>query len=162
MNKTIHGKSILSNIHLTLSSGKIYGFTGRNGSGKTMLFRALSGLMSIDSGTIIWNGKILHKDFSVLPGLDIVLENAGLYPSVGRLSIPGGRRTHLSAGRSRRKTKALKYIMPGFIIAAASLGRPKCCLLFRLIRQHFIKFPRNRGRANLRVTPSPPRQAGLR
>lgn len=82
VNKTIHGKSILSDVHLTLGSGNIYGFTGRNGSGKTMLFRALSGLMSIDSGTIIWNGKILHKDFSVLPGLGIVLENAGLYPNL--------------------------------------------------------------------------------
>ena len=56
ISKTIRGKKILSEISLELEGGKIYGFTGPNGSGKTMLFRALSGLMSVDSGIIRWNG----------------------------------------------------------------------------------------------------------
>lgn len=80
--KKIHGKTILEDISLRLSGGNIYGFAGRNGSGKTMLFRALSGLMTVDSGTIMWEGKELHKDFSVIPNLGIVLENAGLYPDL--------------------------------------------------------------------------------
>jgi ABC-2 type transport system ATP-binding protein len=80
--KTIRGKVILSDISLCLYGGNIYGFMGRNGSGKTMLFRALSGLMSVDSGAVIWNGKVLRRDFSVLPSLGIVLENAGLYPNL--------------------------------------------------------------------------------
>lgn len=82
INKTIRKKVILSDVSLNLESGKIYGFAGRNGSGKTMLFRALSGLMGIDSGSIVWNKKTLHKDFSVLPSLGIVIENAGLYPNL--------------------------------------------------------------------------------
>lgn len=82
INKTLQKKVILSDVSLSLEGGKVYGFTGRNGSGKTMLFRALSGLMQIDSGSIIWEGKILHKDFSVLPSLGIVLENSGLYPNL--------------------------------------------------------------------------------
>ncbi len=82
INKSIRGKVILSNVSLSLKSGNIYGFVGRNGSGKTMLFRALSGLMGIDSGSIVWGGKTLHKDFAVLPKLGIVLENAGLYPNL--------------------------------------------------------------------------------
>lgn len=81
INKNIRKTKILSDISLYLESGNIYGFVGRNGSGKTMLFRALSGLMRIDSGSITWGGKTLHKDFSVLPGLGIILENAGLYPN---------------------------------------------------------------------------------
>ena len=40
--KIIKGKIILDNINLNLVSGKVYGFFGRNGSGKTMLFRAIS------------------------------------------------------------------------------------------------------------------------
>lgn len=80
--KQIKGKVILSDVNLRLKGGKIYGFAGRNGSGKTMLFRALSGLMRIDSGSITLDGKILHKDFSVLPSLGILLENAGLYPDL--------------------------------------------------------------------------------
>lgn len=82
ISKTIKGRQILTNIHLTLHDGVVYGFVGRNGSGKTMLFRALSGLMKPDTGYISLNGKILHKDFSVLPSLGIVLENAGLYPNM--------------------------------------------------------------------------------
>lgn len=82
IHKSIRGKVILSDVSLCLKSGNIYGFVGRNGSGKTMLFRALSGLMGIDSGSIEWGGKTLHKDFSVLPGLGIILENASLYPNL--------------------------------------------------------------------------------
>lgn len=78
--KSIKGKSILSNINLDLKSGTVYGFVGRNGSGKTMLFRALSGLMKIDSGEINCDGNVLGKEISILPSLGIVLENAGLYP----------------------------------------------------------------------------------
>lgn len=80
INKKIRKNVILSDISMTLQSGRVYGFTGRNGSGKTMLFRALSGLIKIDSGEIRLDGKVLSKDFAVLPSLGIVLENAGLYP----------------------------------------------------------------------------------
>lgn len=72
INKSIRGKAILSDVSLSLKSGEIYGFAGKNGSGKTMLFRALSGLMRIDSGTIVWGGKVLHKDFSVLDRKSVV------------------------------------------------------------------------------------------
>ena len=47
-----------------------------------MVFRALSGLMHIDDGLVTFNGGKLHEDFSVLPSLGIVLENAGLYPNL--------------------------------------------------------------------------------
>ena len=80
ISKSLKGKTILSDINLDLKSGTVYGFVGRNGSGKTMLFRALAGLMNIDSGEIVYQGKVLHKDISIPPNLGIVLENAGLYP----------------------------------------------------------------------------------
>ena len=79
ISRTIKGRLILNNVSLNLKSNNVYGFTGRNGSGKTMLFRALSGLMRIDSGTVTLDGKVLHKDFDILPGLGITIENSGLY-----------------------------------------------------------------------------------
>lgn len=82
ISKSIGGKAVLSNVSLCLESGNVYGFSGRNGSGKTMLFRALSGLMKTDSGTVVWDGRTVGKDFSVLPGLGIVLENAALFPDL--------------------------------------------------------------------------------
>lgn len=78
--KIIKKNVILQDINLTLESGNVYGFVGRNGSGKTMLFRALSGLMNIDSGEIRYGKQVLRRDIPVLPKLGIVLENAGLYP----------------------------------------------------------------------------------
>ena len=80
ISKKIKRNVILSNISLYLKSGNIYGFVGPNGSGKTMLFRALSGLMKVDSGEIRLDKKVLKKDIDILPNLGIILENAGLYP----------------------------------------------------------------------------------
>lgn len=82
VSKTIKNAQILRDINLELSGGTVYGFTGRNGSGKTMLFRALSGLMRLTEGTVTLDGKTLGKDFSVLPSLGIVLENVGLFANM--------------------------------------------------------------------------------
>ncbi|MDC7300689.1 ATP-binding cassette domain-containing protein [Agathobacter ruminis] len=78
--KKIKGKTILDHISIEFESGKVYGIVGRNGSGKTMLFRALSGLMKCDEGAVYLDDQQLGKDFPVLPDLGIVIENAGLYP----------------------------------------------------------------------------------
>lgn len=80
--KIIRGRTVLRKVSLKLESGTVYGFMGRNGSGKTMLFRALSGLISLTEGTVTWEGKTLHRDLSVLPDLGLVLENVGLYPNM--------------------------------------------------------------------------------
>ena len=80
ISKKIKRNVILSNISLHLKSGNIYGFVGPNGSGKTKLFRALSGLMKVDSGEVRLDKKVLKKDIDILPNLGIILENAGLYP----------------------------------------------------------------------------------
>lgn len=82
ISKEIKGAKILKNIDLELNSGSVYGFVGRNGSGKTMLFRALSGLMKVSRGRVLLDDKVLGLDFSVLPSIGIVLENVGLYPEL--------------------------------------------------------------------------------
>ena len=60
VNKTIKKAPILRDINLEFTGGKVYGLRGKNGSGKTMLFRALSGLMDISSGKIFLDNKELH------------------------------------------------------------------------------------------------------
>lgn len=79
ISKNIKKSQILKDVNLKLEGGTVYGFVGRNGSGKTMLFRALSGLMKLSSGNVYYNGKELGKDFSVLPSLGVIIENVGMY-----------------------------------------------------------------------------------
>ena len=52
VSKKIGSKQILQNISLNLSGGNVYGFVGENGSGKTMLFRILSGLVKPTTGKV--------------------------------------------------------------------------------------------------------------
>lgn len=75
ISKTIKGKTVLSNINLQMESGKIYGFHGINGSGKTMLMRVVSGLIRPTEGVVFINGKQLHKDISFPESIGVFLEN---------------------------------------------------------------------------------------
>ena len=57
VNKAFGGLKALSEVSLTVETGDIYGVIGPNGAGKTTLFNALTGLYSIDSGTITLAGE---------------------------------------------------------------------------------------------------------
>jgi len=81
VSKTIQKKVILDNINLSLEKNRIYGFVGRNGSGKTMLFRAICGLIQCD-GTICVDGKIIGEDISSPHNLGLIIENVGLWPDL--------------------------------------------------------------------------------
>ena len=57
--KTINKSIVLEDINLDMSSGKVYGFQGIYGSGKTMLMRAVCGLILPTGGSITINGEQL-------------------------------------------------------------------------------------------------------
>ena len=78
--KSIKSRPILNNVSYNLEYGKIYGIYGHNGSGKTMLLRAIAGLLVPDSGSVVIDGKVLHKDMSFPPSIGIVIENMNLLP----------------------------------------------------------------------------------
>lgn len=59
--KTLQGVTVLDKVNLTLESEKIYGIKGKNGSGKTMLLRALAGLIYPTAGSLLIDGKPLEK-----------------------------------------------------------------------------------------------------
>lgn len=56
---------------------KIYGFVGKNGSGKTMLMRAICGLILPTSGFVKINNKIIGKDISFPDSVGALIENPG-------------------------------------------------------------------------------------
>lgn len=73
--KDIRGKRIIDHVTLRLESGKIAGLKGVNGSGKTMLMRLISGLITPTSGSITINGKQLGKDITFPESVGILIEN---------------------------------------------------------------------------------------
>lgn len=75
--KTIGGVTILRHINLEMERGKIYGLRGKNGSGKTMLMRTISGLVLPTRGKIIIDGQTLGKDVSFPRSLGALIENPG-------------------------------------------------------------------------------------
>lgn len=81
LSKTIKNNKILDNVNLTFESGHVYGLVGRNGSGKTMLLRAICGLIFPDSGKVIIDGKQLHMDISFPESCGIIIENTDLLPN---------------------------------------------------------------------------------
>ena len=78
--KSFKSRPILNNVSYNFEYGKIYGIYGHNGSGKTMLLRAIAGLLVPDSGSVVIDGKVLHKDMSFPPSIGIVIENMNLLP----------------------------------------------------------------------------------
>lgn len=78
--KKIKENQVLDDISYEFENGKVYGLYGRNGSGKTMLLRAISGLIKIDSGSIIIDEETLHDTISFPPNTGIVIENMELLP----------------------------------------------------------------------------------
>lgn len=79
LSKIIKGREVLKNISLSLEKGKIYGFFGRNGSGKTMLFRAIAGLITPTEGEVRVAGKVIGKDVSFPPSIGLTIENVGFW-----------------------------------------------------------------------------------
>ena len=71
---------VLDDINLRFESGNIYGFVGRNGSGKTVLLKLISGFINPTKGTISFDGKILYKDIKLPPNLRCLIENPSFIP----------------------------------------------------------------------------------
>lgn len=63
LTKTFGTQTVISDISMTLVSGKIYGLVGRNGSGKTMLMKMILGFVSPSSGSIKNRRKGFRKRY---------------------------------------------------------------------------------------------------
>ena len=57
LNKSFDNKTILDDINLKISKGKIIGLLGKNGAGKSTLIKIINDLLTIDSGKVLFKGK---------------------------------------------------------------------------------------------------------
>lgn len=77
--KVIRGRTVLDHVTLDLERGGVYGFLGINGSGKSMLFRAVSGLIHLTSGTIEIFGERVGKDVDFPSDMGLCFESSGFW-----------------------------------------------------------------------------------
>lgn len=78
--KILKKNKVLDDVSYTFEDGMVYGLYGENGSGKTMLLRAIGGLIIPTKGEVISDGKYLHRDISFPENTGIVIEHMELLP----------------------------------------------------------------------------------
>jgi ABC-2 type transport system ATP-binding protein len=70
----------LDDVNLEVGPGQLVGFLGPNGSGKTTTMRAVMGLITVDGGSITWNGvpvgPVARRRFGYMPA------ERGVYPKM--------------------------------------------------------------------------------
>ncbi len=66
---------VLDHINLRLRGGRVYGFQGMNGCGKTMLMRMIAGLIYPTQGEVLVNGETLHGQNSFPESMGLLIEN---------------------------------------------------------------------------------------
>lgn len=71
----------LSNVSIEFERGKIYGIIGRNGAGKTVLFKTMIGFLKPTSGRVIVDGKEIGKDTDFADNIGIIIETPGFLSS---------------------------------------------------------------------------------
>lgn len=145
--KVIKKTRVIDNVDITFEGGKIYGLSGKNGCGKTMLMRLISGLIYPTEGEVVIDGKILGKDCSFPKSIGLLIENPAFleeytaYENLRMLNGVGGNRLDkeeilsliqsvgLDPHDSRKYYKFSLGMRQRLGIAAAIMGKPDVILL---------------------------------
>ncbi|MBQ8971592.1 MAG: sugar ABC transporter ATP-binding protein [Clostridia bacterium] len=91
--KAFNGVPALRNVDFDVNEGEVHALVGENGAGKSTLIKLLTGVYSLDSGQLRWQGQpltvkgpaesmaagigVIHQDRNLIPGVTAV-ENAWL------------------------------------------------------------------------------------
>lgn len=145
--KVIKKTKVIDNVNFTFEGGKIYGLSGKNGCGKTMLMRLISGLIYPTDGEIAIDGKILGKDCSFPESIGLLIENPAFldeytaYENLKMLNGIGGKKIDkegiaqllnsvgLDPLDNRKYYKFSLGMRQRLGIAAAIMGEPDIILL---------------------------------
>lgn len=66
---------VLSDINLKFEDGKMYAIIGANGSGKSLILKALSGYNKLTSGKVLQDGNEIRKNNNYIENAGIIIEN---------------------------------------------------------------------------------------
>ena len=79
--KRFRDQVVLKNVSISFEKGQIHGIVGRNGSGKTVLFKCICGLMHPEEGVIFVNGKRVGRDVDMPEDIGAIIEAPGCLPN---------------------------------------------------------------------------------
>lgn len=78
--KQFKDTTALNHVSVKFEAGKIHGVIGRNGSGKTVLFKCICGFMRLDSGKILINGELVKPQ--TVQEIGVIIEEPGFIGSI--------------------------------------------------------------------------------
>ena len=90
--------AVIDDVSLELHGGRVYGFQGINGSGKTMLMRLIAGLIYPSEGTVTVNGTVLSGENSFPESMGLLIESPsflGGYTGLRNLELLAGIRKQI-------------------------------------------------------------------
>lgn len=79
--KKFKNQVILKNVNLNIKKGKCYGFVGTNGSGKTLLFKAICGFIQPTTGYVTVKGKKIGSEVDFPENVGVLIEQPGFLPN---------------------------------------------------------------------------------
>lgn len=80
VSKSFGGNTVLKAVSFGIEKGTVCGFLGRNGSGKTVIFKLMTGLMIPDSGTISIGGEGFSAKGKFPDSVGVMIETPGFIP----------------------------------------------------------------------------------
>lgn len=80
--KKFKNEEVLKNVNVTFESGKIYGFRGKNGSGKSVLLKIMCGLYAPTSGEVLYDGVNYNMENKFVSSVRALIEKPNFFPNL--------------------------------------------------------------------------------
>lgn len=91
---------ILHDISISMEQGNVYGISGNNGSGKTVLMKCICGFLPVTEGAIRVNGKRIGIDIDFPESIGVIIETPGFLTN-----LSGMRNLEILSGLKGKITK---------------------------------------------------------
>ena len=90
LRKSFKSQTVLQDVNVSFETGKIHGIIGRNGSGKTVLFKLIAGFLIPDCGQIIVDGielkPAMRREMGILIEKPGFLEHLNAFKNLSLLA----------------------------------------------------------------------------
>ena len=107
LEKSFGEQKVLNDVSLVCPNGEITGIIGHNGSGKTVLFKCICGLLFEDSGEILIDGKRYKSGGELIKNAGIIIENPAFLESESGIN----NLKYLFEIRNKKNMELLREIM---------------------------------------------------